>query len=163
MPALAIWSHSQKISPGPNGSEVGCIARLFKVIWRPTSEPFGPGEIFFEWLQIARAGTFYPKFFKNHRDGQPRKFSLALMSICSHPNPTNIFSYFSIFLYSEFHQISTWIFSKRMNLSWVAIWHKFINRKKACRSFLRKGYHSMLNTLIVQWEILESRFGHSVI
>ena len=76
--ALEISGHLKKISPGPNGSEVGRQITLNSLARHPTSEPFGPGEIFFEWLQIARAGTFYPKFFKNHRDGQPRKFSLAL-------------------------------------------------------------------------------------
>ena len=53
----------------PNGFEVGRQITLNSLAGHPTSEPFGPGEIFFEWLQIARAGTFYPKFFKNHRDG----------------------------------------------------------------------------------------------
>ena len=81
MPALAIGSHLKKISPGPNGSEVGRPGGLFKAIGCPTLERIGPGEIFFKWLQIARVGTFYPKFFKNHRDGQFRKFSLALLHV----------------------------------------------------------------------------------
>ena len=29
---LAILGHFERFSPGPNGSEVGCLARLFKVI-----------------------------------------------------------------------------------------------------------------------------------
>ena len=36
-----ISPHSYSISPGSqNGYKVGCPARLFKVIWCPTSEPF---------------------------------------------------------------------------------------------------------------------------
>ena len=79
---LAILDHFERFSPGPNGSEVGCPARLFKVIWRPTSEPFGPGENLSNRPQIARAVRIWPKFFSDDWGRQPWKCSLALMEHC---------------------------------------------------------------------------------
>ena len=42
--ALAISGHSERFSPGVNGSEVGGPEGLFIYMGPPTSEPFTPGE-----------------------------------------------------------------------------------------------------------------------
>ena len=44
--ALAIWGRLERFSLGPNGSEVGRQITLNSLALHPTSEPFGPGEIF---------------------------------------------------------------------------------------------------------------------
>ena len=76
--ALAISGIFERFSPGPNGPEVGGPVRLFKVIWRQTSEPFWPGENHSNMPEIARAAGIWPKFFGGYWARHPKKFSLAL-------------------------------------------------------------------------------------
>ena len=77
--ALAISGIFERFSPGQNGPEVGGPVRLFKVIWRPTSEPFWPGENLSDWPQIAKAVRIWPKLFSDDCCRQTPKFSLALL------------------------------------------------------------------------------------
>ena len=64
---VAISGHSERFSPGPNGSEVGRPIALNSPPGRPTSEPFGPGENLSEWPEIATPLGFWPKFLENHK------------------------------------------------------------------------------------------------
>ena len=50
--------HLERFSLGPNGSKVGCPTKLFKVMWRPTSELFGSGENLSKWPEIDREFRF---------------------------------------------------------------------------------------------------------
>ena len=76
--ALAISGHSERFSPGVNGSEVGGPIYMNSPPGPPTSEHSWPGENLSEWPEIARALRNWPKFFKNHRAENPRKFSRGL-------------------------------------------------------------------------------------
>ena len=76
--ALAISGHSERFSPGPNGSEVGGPIYINNPSGPPTSEPFTPGENLSEWPEIARALRNWPKFFKNHKAENPQKISRGL-------------------------------------------------------------------------------------
>ena len=77
--ALAISGIFERFSPGQSGSEVGGPGGLFIYMGPPTSERIWPGEISTEGPEIARALGKWPKFFKNHRDQNPRKFSRGLL------------------------------------------------------------------------------------
>ena len=76
--ALAISGHSERFSPGPNGSEVGGPVYINSPSGPPTLEPFGPGENLSEWPEIARALTNWPKIYKNHCAENPQKISRGL-------------------------------------------------------------------------------------
>ena len=77
--ALAISGHSERFSPGPNGSEVGRPEGLWLTLGPPTLERILPGENLSEWPEIARALRNWPKYFKNHRAENPRKNSRGLL------------------------------------------------------------------------------------
>ena len=70
--------HSERFSPGPNGSEVWRPEGLWLTLGPPTSEPFGPGEISTEGPEIARALRNWHKYFKNHKAENPQSISRGL-------------------------------------------------------------------------------------
>ena len=76
--ALAISGHSERFSPGPNGSEVGGPRVSHSPSGRPTSDRILPGENLSEWPEIARALRNWPKYFKNHGAENPWKISRGL-------------------------------------------------------------------------------------
>ena len=78
MSGVATSGHSERFSPGPNGSEVGRPEGLWLTTGRPTLEPFGPGENLSEWPEIATPLGFWPKFLENHKAQNLRKFSRGL-------------------------------------------------------------------------------------
>ena len=80
MSGVAISGHSERFSPGPNGSEVGRPGGLFKAIGHPTLEPLGPGENLSERPEIATPLGFWPKFLEIHKAQNLRKFLRGLVS-----------------------------------------------------------------------------------
>ena len=88
MSALAISGYPERFSPGQIRSEVGGPIYINSPPGPPTSERIWPGEISTEGPEIARALGKWPKFFKNHRDQNPRKFSRGLSERSSRHVPS---------------------------------------------------------------------------
>ena len=66
MSGVAISGHSERFSPGPNGSEVGRPEGLWLTTGPPTLERITPGEILSEWPEITTPVWFWPKCLENH-------------------------------------------------------------------------------------------------
>ena len=63
---VEISGSSERISPGPIRSEVGCPEVSHSPPGRQTSERIGPGEILSELPEISTPVRFWPKFLENH-------------------------------------------------------------------------------------------------